>query len=65
MWLPGKKIVGGEVVDTFNDLAETRVMDSLRPNDGCSCDTEEGGRHVGDGRLGGDHDRKKTRVGQV
>ena len=39
---------------TFNDLVEkTSVMDSVRPNDGCSCNAEEGGRHIGDEVLRG------------
>lgn len=37
MWLPGRKMAGGEVVDMFNNLA---VEDSVRPDDGCSCEVE-------------------------
>ena len=51
MWLPGRKMAGGE------------VMDSVRLDDGCSCDAEEErGRRVGDERLGRDHDLKRTHV---
>ena len=39
----------GEVMGMFNGLVkESRVMDSVWSDDGCSCDVEKERRHVGD-----------------
>lgn len=66
MWLPGRKMTCGEVMDMFNDLVEeSRVMDSVWSDDGCSCGVEEGGRHVGDEVLRGRKDVAECRCWEL